>query len=195
MADYQTIKPIETRYKGYRFRSRLEARWAVFFDALGIEWEYEKEGYDLGDAGWYLPDFWLPCVEAYVEIKASSHAAQVDYQKYMSMSEKYNLIVTVALPNPGSGEIFREPHAILFAPSGRHAFRFAYADRVIGVCGTKNNGWSLWDGKSSFCIHKENKLDEVARTILMMLCENTRIIKAFRQANEARFEHGESPEV
>lgn len=54
------IKPIETQYKGYRFRSRLEARWAVFFDALGIEWQYEPEGYDLGEAGWYLPDFWLP---------------------------------------------------------------------------------------------------------------------------------------
>jgi len=51
------IKAIETRYKGYRFRSRLEARYAVFFDALGIEWEYEKEGYDLGVKGWYLPDF------------------------------------------------------------------------------------------------------------------------------------------
>jgi hypothetical protein len=54
------IKAIETCYKGYRFRSRLEARWAVFFDALGIAWEYEKEGYDLGEAGWYLPDFFVP---------------------------------------------------------------------------------------------------------------------------------------
>ena len=53
------IKAIETRYKGYRFRSRLEARWAVFFDALGISWEYEPEGFDLGPAGYYLPDFKL----------------------------------------------------------------------------------------------------------------------------------------
>lgn len=53
------MKAIETRYKGYRFRSRLEARWAVFFDALGIKWEYEPEGYDLGEAGWYLPDFMI----------------------------------------------------------------------------------------------------------------------------------------
>ena len=37
------VKPIETVYKGYRFRSRLEARWAVFFDALDIEWYYEPE--------------------------------------------------------------------------------------------------------------------------------------------------------
>lgn len=63
------IKAIETVYNGYRFRSRLEARWAVFFDALGIKYEYEKEGYDLGDAGWYLPDFWLPDDELWVEIK------------------------------------------------------------------------------------------------------------------------------
>lgn len=49
---------IQTRYKGYHFRSRLEARWAVFFDAAGIEWEYEHEGYDLGDS-WYLPDFMM----------------------------------------------------------------------------------------------------------------------------------------
>lgn len=38
------ITPIETIYKGYRFRSRLEARWAVFMDACGADWEYEPEG-------------------------------------------------------------------------------------------------------------------------------------------------------
>lgn len=53
------IKAIETEYKGYRFRSRLEARWAVFFDACGVKWEYEPEGFDLGDGIWYLPDFLL----------------------------------------------------------------------------------------------------------------------------------------
>lgn len=66
-----TPKAIETRYKGYRFRSRLEARWAVFFDTLGVEWEYEKEGYDLGEAGYYLPDFWLPKHGLFVEIKGT----------------------------------------------------------------------------------------------------------------------------
>jgi hypothetical protein len=66
----QMIKAIETRYKGYRFRSRLEARWAVFLDTLGIAWEYEKEGYDLGEAGWYLPDFWLPEMKIWAEVKA-----------------------------------------------------------------------------------------------------------------------------
>lgn len=50
------IKAIETRYAGCRFRSRLEARWAVFLDHLDIPWHYEPEGYDL-PSGPYLPDF------------------------------------------------------------------------------------------------------------------------------------------
>lgn len=62
------IKPIETIYNGYRFRSRLEARWAVFFDALNITYHYESEGFDLGGV-WYLPDFYLDDFEIYVEIK------------------------------------------------------------------------------------------------------------------------------
>lgn len=50
--------PIPTRYKGYHFRSRLEARWAVFFDRLALGWEYEPQGYVL-DGTPYLPDFKL----------------------------------------------------------------------------------------------------------------------------------------
>lgn len=60
--------PIETEYGGYRMRSRLEARWAVFFDALGVAWEYEKEGYEMS-SGRYLPDFWLPQVSMFAEVK------------------------------------------------------------------------------------------------------------------------------
>lgn len=63
------MKPIETKYNGYRFRSRLEARWAVFFNAMGIKWEYEKEGYNLGKAGYYLPDFWFPELKCWFEVK------------------------------------------------------------------------------------------------------------------------------
>lgn len=51
------IKPIETEYNGYMFRSRLEARWAVFFDSMGIKYEYEPEGFTLSDGTNYLPDF------------------------------------------------------------------------------------------------------------------------------------------
>lgn len=74
------IKPIPTYYKGYLFRSRLEARWAVFFDACGVEWEYEPEGFDLGNGEKYLPDFLLHGVvgraegDLYVEVKGKMTA-------------------------------------------------------------------------------------------------------------------------
>jgi len=65
------IKAIETRYRGYRFRSRLEARWAVCFDNLGINWDYEPEGFKLQNGEWYLPDFRINVggKKAWVEIK------------------------------------------------------------------------------------------------------------------------------
>lgn len=65
-------KPIPTDYKGVAFRSRLEARWAVYFDFFGIKWEYEKEGYVLGEVGAYLPDLWLPQVRMWAEVKPAS---------------------------------------------------------------------------------------------------------------------------
>ena len=67
-------KAIETVYSGYKFRSRLEARWAVFFDACGIPYQYEPEGFDLGNR-YYLPDFYLPWWNCYVEIKPDEEAA------------------------------------------------------------------------------------------------------------------------
>lgn len=47
-------KNIETRYNGVNFRSRLEARWAAFFDML--EWKWSYEPFDLN--GW-IPDFFI----------------------------------------------------------------------------------------------------------------------------------------
>lgn len=63
------MKAIETKYNGYKFRSRLEARWAVFFDEMGIKYEYEPEGFELSDGTKYLPDFYLPESDCYIEIK------------------------------------------------------------------------------------------------------------------------------
>jgi hypothetical protein len=69
------LKAIETLYNGYRFRSRLEARWAIFFDALGIKYRYEEDGFDLENK-WYLPDFWFPTLECWIEIKPQKPTSQ-----------------------------------------------------------------------------------------------------------------------
>lgn len=58
--------PIPTRYRGRWFRSRLEARWALAFDALGYRWVYEPERVT---ALPYLPDFFLPDFGVHVEVK------------------------------------------------------------------------------------------------------------------------------
>lgn len=67
------MKAIETNYAGCRFRSRLEARWAVFFNKLGYSWNYEPQGYVVSDRydkqKPYLPDFWLPSLQLWVEVK------------------------------------------------------------------------------------------------------------------------------
>jgi hypothetical protein len=67
-----SIGAIETVYDGCRFRSRLEARWAVFFNTLDIPYEYEKEAFNLGDGIQYLPDFWMPDQKCWIEIKPVS---------------------------------------------------------------------------------------------------------------------------
>lgn len=65
------IHVIPTTYEGIKFRSRLEARWAVFFDSMGIEWDYEPEAFGNGFMG-YTPDFWLPGKNSWWEVKADA---------------------------------------------------------------------------------------------------------------------------
>jgi hypothetical protein len=65
----KNLTAIDTEYKGYYFRSRLEARYAVYLDALGWNYEYEPEGYKL-NSGHYLPDFYFPDINCYAEVKA-----------------------------------------------------------------------------------------------------------------------------
>ena len=69
MGKTKVIKAIQTEYNGIKFRSRLEARWAVFFDAANIKYEYEVEGFELENGDRYLPDFYLPDLDLFVEVK------------------------------------------------------------------------------------------------------------------------------
>jgi hypothetical protein len=62
------MQAISTRYGSRFYRSRTEARWAIFFDRCGVPFEYEYEGLSL-PSGPYLPDFWLPTFHMYFEVK------------------------------------------------------------------------------------------------------------------------------
>lgn len=97
------MKVIETNYNGYKFRSRLEARWAVFLDELGWAWEYEKEGFVLDDNSCYLPDFYLPRLKTYIEVKPDS-VSEKDIEKCKLLSyglgSNFNVILVNGLPSP-----------------------------------------------------------------------------------------------
>lgn len=65
---FPNLTPIDTEWNGLLFRSRLEARWAVFFDSLNVPYAYEAEGYKVGRHR-YLPDFIISHLGIYAEVK------------------------------------------------------------------------------------------------------------------------------
>lgn len=95
------LQPIETRYRGYRFRSRLEARWAVFFDALNIKWEYEAQGFSLNGVP-YLPDFWLPFLRGgmFAEVKAAELTTEEDHKaRLLCLLSGHDIWLCVGVPD------------------------------------------------------------------------------------------------
>lgn len=92
------VKVLQTRYKGYHFRSRLEARWAVFFDALGWEWRYEDEGFVLTNDRHYLPDFLLPQCGTYIEVKPEKPSSDEMGKLMDFVLEGARLILVIGLP-------------------------------------------------------------------------------------------------
>ncbi len=106
------LKAIETHYNGYRFRSRLEARWAAFFDTLGVRYEYEPEGFDL-DGLWYLPDFWLPMERIWVEIKPANSPTPIEIER-LSQSSYQSWIESLEI----DAEMHQADHVLLAGSPG-----------------------------------------------------------------------------
>ncbi|WP_370308002.1 hypothetical protein [Sinimarinibacterium flocculans] len=86
------IRAKETRYAGYRFRSRLEARWAVFFEHLRLAWEYEAEGFKISEQHSYLPDFLLrddgKFPDIWVEVKPQVAMKPKERKRYFEAAQK-----------------------------------------------------------------------------------------------------------
>jgi|HubBroStandDraft_2_1064218.scaffolds.fasta_scaffold78708_3 hypothetical protein len=106
------MRVIETWFNGTRFRSRTEARWAVFFSASGIRYEYEKEGYDLGGGVWYLPDFWLPDLNRWFEVKGKSPSKdELEKCRGLALASESEVLLAVGAPSPELEQIIRiYPH-------------------------------------------------------------------------------------
>ena len=161
------IKAIETTYKGYRFRSRLEAKWSIYFDVCGIAWEYEVEGFDLGDAGYYLPDFWLPQVNGWAEVKGRTFTPEEE-NKCKVLAAQSGCIVYM-LPGLPDNRWYEG-----YEPNG--------ACELFGI--TDYHGYHIGEQRFYCCPGCPTPDDEGVLT--------SKAKAAINAARSARFEHGES---
>jgi len=167
------VRVIQTIYKGYKFRSRLEARWAVCLDTLGIEWEYEPEGFDL-ICGYYLPDFWLPYPEEhnYSGYPNAGHWLEIKGQE-PSQHELSALLHLAIATNHSSFVVWGSPWD----------YKSYYAHR------SGNHGWHTYT--ESPCGEHDNQ----RWNIFLLFCNYpvNGIENAIVKSKQARFEHGETP--
>jgi len=196
------IKAIQTQYKGYFFRSRLEARWAVFFDDLGVRYQYEPEGFDLDESGYYLPDFYLPDINGglWVEIKpVPPNDTEID--KLWALCKATGKQATFRVGEPAGNFLCLEDD---------HCFSDAYfyhdqcaVYKYRSEC-EEENPWDQ-DLPYLFCICPDCgrvgfEFDGRGARICGQQCyphsdkeysaDNWRIVEAAKAARSARFEHG-----
>lgn len=198
------MESIETIYNGYKFRSRLEARWAIFFDAAGIQYEYEPEGIMLTNGDWYLPDFYLPQFYCYFEVKRIprkfsrselpieefgdairkiSNGTLVDsWAGIIAFGDPYDHYMWIFCQelNDSSGGTYESPVVFGENPDTRQPILFS---------------WDDWRDRRFFdSLQRMNEIPMTADCNYKYL-ENPfltkRILEAELKARQARFEHGE----
>ena len=173
--DY-TIKNKPTRYNGIQFRSRLEAKWAAFFDLLNWKWEYEPCDFD----GW-IPDFVIVGREEliFVEVKPIYpfhnywECRDETLKRIMANIESCNckgtiLLAGISLFDNGLGYV--EPDSeiaagYIYAPMCRDSRYVDYekdmAEGSSRLLDRENRGWSraqfgLWDGLEPYGVNNYN---------------------------------------
>lgn len=202
------IKPIETIYNGYRFRSRLEARWAVFFDAAGIEYQYEPEGFVLDGDLWYLPDFYLPELNVWCEVKGA-FISEIEKEKIEKFRAENNLLMLREIPDVDSEWFITSKTMGEYLGNGCIGWDNYYQFCVCPACGKiglefDGRGWRVCGGKhknkdekhqtyedDSGRVHKfkyqmSGRTDDKGYTPGVPILKN-----AYLKARQARFEHGE----
>lgn len=222
MSEVNEIKAIETMYNGYRFRSRLEARFAVLMDALGISYEYELEGYRLPNGKMYLPDFYLPQFDYYVECKGYSDHWVDDVKKALNFTvcKKTNIMFVADIP------FSKYSRGVYYFASAHFTPLYSYYDHMS--CGSvyfetyngsnaiiRDGRWDLdYDDFRRMPLCQVNDLTESCIEYFDMVMkaipakqdttgwESVKRISekdcdymnsAFLKARTARFEHGETP--
>lgn len=207
-----TIQAIQTHYNGYHFRSRLEARWAVFFDTLGLKYEYEKEGYKNELNGiMYLPDFWLPETECYVEVKGNMTENEAEkLSEFLSdgcplplfddstNTKTGELLILGDLPNAPFGYVF---HKCLSRSKGATLLRpFYFGSEGPHLVDDKSISWinRFHDGNllgSDYGSAGYFNASELNPEPIVIPAKKAwvEVMDAYAAGRKARFEHGQTP--
>lgn len=182
-----SIKAIETVYKGYRFRSRLEARYAVMFDALGLEWEYEPEGFDLGGGVYYLPDFKVKLsggTSEWFEVKGdTSNISIEECVKIFEFSKHHSLTILDGSPEVTVYQRYDSDDHILGSLSPAHIMADLQVLPALKL--EQRAGYVLL---ASGCMWFDEHADFFNGGTCVEYLET-----AVNKARSARFEHGEKP--
>lgn len=175
------IRAIETYYNGYRFRSRLEARWAVFFSATGLEYEYEIEGFEMEGIK-YLPDFYIPRIDRWFEIKGQQLTIK-EIQKceqFCYRKDNENIKFSVLIGAPALEEYKNESTSIL----GISEFTWEWPSQIYP--------------KDTRILAKGLVKEEYYSRFIPAIWKTPdisdgQLIQAVKESRKARFEFGESP--
>lgn len=190
------IKAIQTQYKGYNFRSRLEARWAVFFDALGLPWEYEPEGFELS-CGKYLPDFrvcypgrneserhfeWFECKGDLLQVSQNEWEKMIEFEKIngLTVLDGQPDARMYCSPRLLLGSVYVPENGDLSMPNRPFEIKKYYLEK-------ERDGFSLWSGKGRMWWDYHGNFFDGSHEY----AENM-INRAVLAARSARFEHGQS---
>lgn len=211
------MQAIETAYKGRLFRSRLEARWAVFFDAMKMQWQYEPEGYKLSDGTCYLPDFKITTPQGqtrWFEIKPLGTGSDRKLELFSKSLDRRHEMEPEDRPASPSGHAFLaagSPLELLekgmcFCPrcgspleksdvwpyssnQGDGGYHFlCYPCDMETECGGGNPTYSNGVRNLAWTPHKGTIQLELSEVIKHIRYLNA----AAEQAQMARFEHGQS---
>jgi nucleoside 2-deoxyribosyltransferase len=188
------VRAIETSYRGYRFRSRLEARWAVFFDAAGIDWQYEVEGYVVKGER-YLPDFWLPGLQTFVEIKPTAEEVERATSRMQGLvdgTRHFGIILA------GAPSIDERPKVTVFTP-------YLIIDGRNRIISSFESWWTQCPFCDAVSVADMCKLTDDAEDVVCECMSGIQVIEqrerkpwsprveyAMAAGQRARFEHGEN---
>lgn len=93
MSQGDNLVGIPTIYKGVKMRSILETKVAMFLDALNIKWIYEPKCFMLSTGILYKPDYWLPELKQWLEVKGDIKEHNKEISKIFVQDNHTTLIL------------------------------------------------------------------------------------------------------